>query len=186
MLLLVVAAALVAAASWLQWRPTQVLGDDAFPFTVEGRALSVADGDSFDFEADEPIAGQVRRLTVRLHAVDAPELVQRHAAASRSALAELTAGRRLTLSCYKRDARARAVCRVAVASAEVDIERILLQRGLAWHYRAYAGEQAAGDRVAYAAAEAQARAARRGLWSDEAPMPPWECRQRLRTLRSCR
>gem|GEM_PF-1533174 len=188
-LLLVVAAALVAVASWLQWRPTQALTDEAFPFTVEGRALSFADADSFEFEPGEPIAGEVRRFTVRLHAIDAPERSQRHAAASRAALAELIGGRRLTVSCYKRDARARAVCRVAVAAGagvESDLERALLQRGLAWHYRAYAGEQDAGDRAAYAAAEAQAREARRGLWSDEAPMAPWECRQRLRALRSCR
>jgi len=47
---------------------------------------------------------------------------------------------------------------------------------MAWHYKAYAKEQAREDREAYASAEEKARAERRGLWSDKEPVPPWDFR----------
>ena len=42
--------------------------------------------------------------------------------------------------------------------------------GLAWHYVRYSKD------ARLAAAERDARAARRGLWADKAPVPPWEWR----------
>src|SRR5262245_21583656 len=44
-------------------------------------------------------------------------------------------------------------------------------QGMAWHYVKYAPN----DRT-LAAAEAEARAAKRGLWSDPRPIAPWEWR----------
>jgi endonuclease YncB( thermonuclease family) len=40
------------------------------------------------------------------------------------------------------------------------------------------GQDECLDRQAYAAAETEARAARRGLWRDGEPVPPWEWRHR--------
>jgi len=54
----------------------------------------------------------------------------------------------------------------------------MVDRGLAWHYKQYADEQSPGDREAYSAAEEAARDARRGVWSDSEPVPPWEWRKR--------
>jgi len=48
----------------------------------------------------------------------------------------------------------------------------LLKMGLAWHDPRYAPK-----RDDYAKAEADARKAKRGLWSDENPTPPWEWRK---------
>lgn len=45
-----------------------------------------------------------------------------------------------------------------------------VQRGLAWHYKAYQREQPPDDRLAYAAAEKDAAAARIGLWQDAKPV----------------
>ena len=41
-----------------------------------------------------------------------------------------------------------------------------VKRGMAWHYRTYMREQSPDDRLAYAAAEKDAAAARLGLWQD--------------------
>jgi hypothetical protein len=49
---------------------------------------------------------------------------------------------------------------------------------LPWHYKANEREQSPNDRKLYAAAENEAKAARRGLWADEMPLPPWEFRHR--------
>lgn len=53
-----------------------------------------------------------------------------------------------------------------------------VQRGFAWHYKAYEREQPAIDRKVYADAENEAKAAKRGLWADVEPMPPWEFRHK--------
>ena len=52
----------------------------------------------------------------------------------------------------------------------------MLEAGLAWWYRKYASEQDPADRASYEAAEDQARGERRGLWTDPAPVPPWDWR----------
>jgi endonuclease YncB( thermonuclease family) len=188
-LLMAVAAALAIGIGWLRWTPPiDALPAAAFPFEAEGRVVSVDDGDSFVFERRAAPAGEPRRIRVRLHAIDTPELVQPHGLAARDALARLTRQRLLALDCYKRDPRGRAVCRVTDvgrSDAARDIELALLQQGFAWYYRAFSSEQTAAERAEYATAEADARALRRGLWQQDAPMPPWTCRDRLRSAATC-
>jgi hypothetical protein len=48
---------------------------------------------------------------------------------------------------------------------------------MAWHYKYYENEQSPADRRLYAEAEREAREARRGLWADTAPVPPWDFRR---------
>jgi endonuclease YncB( thermonuclease family) len=47
---------------------------------------------------------------------------------------------------------------------------------MAWHYTRYARDQAAAERVAYAAMEREARERRAGLWHETEPVPPWDFR----------
>jgi len=51
-----------------------------------------------------------------------------------------------------------------------------MKAGLAWYFRQYERDVPADKRGAYAAAEAEARQARRGLWSHQSLVPPWEFR----------
>lgn len=146
---------------------------------VVGDAVAIGDGDSFDLQTRSR-----GRMAIRLHAIDAPEKPQAHAAAARSALARIVAGRPVRADCYKRDRHGRHVCRVWVGGEDVQLR--MLRRGHAWHLATRGGEQTGEERRRYAAAQIQARAARRGLWAQAAPMPPWTCRQRLQLRRRCR
>ena len=74
------------------------------PFRAGGVATRVIDGDSFVLESAE--RGELR---VRLHAIDAPEWTQAHAAESKQALEQLLRGRPLEVECYKTDARGREI-----------------------------------------------------------------------------
>jgi hypothetical protein len=47
------------------------------------------------------------------------------------------------------------------------VNRRMVADGMAWHYARYSKD------AGLAAAEREARAARRGLWADKAPTPPW-------------
>jgi endonuclease YncB( thermonuclease family) len=48
----------------------------------------------------------------------------------------------------------------------------LVRQGYAWVYRKYSNDPALLN------LEAEARDARRGLWADSIPVPPWEWRRR--------
>lgn len=76
--------------------------------------------------------------------------------------------------CHKTDRYGRKVCRVLVGGVDVGLEQI--RAGLAWYFRRYGNELPPNRRQQYADGEAQAKDARRGLWADVAPVPPWEWR----------
>lgn len=159
----------------------QIAAAAASPATLRGQgaAASFDDGDSFELRLSPR-----RVVTIRLHAIDAPELVQAHGEAAKRALIGAIAGRPVRVDCYKRDPRGRFVCRAW--AGEDDLQLRLLQGGHVWHFAMYADEQTARERSLYARAQSLARANRRGLWKQARPMPPWNCRDELRRLRPCR
>jgi len=65
-----------------------------------------------------------------------------------------------------------------VFASSRDVGLVMVGEGMAWWYRAYANEQSAEDQKAYESAEDLARTARRGLWQDKSPIPPWEWRRK--------
>ena len=55
-----------------------------------------------------------------------------------------------------------------------DVSLLMLQAGMAWHFKKYDATEA------YARAEEQARAQKAGLWSMPSPEAPWDYRARKR------
>jgi endonuclease YncB( thermonuclease family) len=53
-----------------------------------------------------------------------------------------------------------------------NLNREIVQAGFAWWYRQYARHDKELERL-----EGEAKAAKRGLWVDKDPMPPWEFRR---------
>jgi endonuclease YncB( thermonuclease family) len=51
----------------------------------------------------------------------------------------------------------------------------LVRNGLAWHYTKYSKDKR------LARAQARAKKAKRGLWKQENPVPPWEWRKRKKS-----
>lgn len=110
--------------------------------------------------------------TVRLMGIDAPEKAQAWGQRSKQSLANLIFERQVSVQWFKRDKYGRTVGKVlAQDGADVCLEQIT--RGMAWHYKKYAGEQPADDRDQYADAEKVAQESGVGLWQDESPVPPW-------------
>ena len=133
------------------------------PERVEVKVVSVHDGDTL--RALDP--GKVERR-VRLLGIDAPELGQPHGRVARDRLREQVLGQSVLLEVAGRDRFGRDLATV-VADGE-SINRQLVAEGLAWHY------VRSSDDPGLAAAQAEAQAARRGLWADAAPIAPWEWR----------
>lgn len=105
---------------------------------------------------------------IRLHGIDAPEIGQPFGTKSRDRLTTLAKGKTALIHVRDHDRYGRVVAGIEVAGD--DLGHRLVADGLAWHYTRYSKD------ARLAAAERDARAAKRGLWADKAPVPPWEWR----------
>ncbi|XAI95637.1 hypothetical protein [Microcystis phage Mae-JY22] len=139
--------------------------DDRDPDDVVGKVVSVQDGDTLTV-----LVEGCRPLKVRLAEIDAPEKKQPFNQPAKKSLAAMCHGVRATVKVQTYDRYGRAVGRVFCEG--VDANREQLARGLAWLYVAFATDESLIE------VEAEAREARRGLWSEPNPTPPWEWRRR--------
>lgn len=140
---------------------------------VSGRVIRVADGDTLTV-----LDAQLVQHKVRLQGVDAPEKAQPFGQRSKARLASQVFGRVVTVQYDKRDKYGRIVGKVLLGGHDVNLGQVAA--GQAWHYKEYQQEQLEDDRHAYAAAEGSAQVARLGLWSEVAPIAPWEFRRSKR------
>jgi len=152
------------------------------PFTATGTVVSNHDGDTFKLAT--PDHGL---LTIRFSGMDTPETGQAYWKSARRALARLVKDQPITVHCYKKN-RDREVCRVFAGKEgqEQDVGLEMVKLGMAWHAFQFAHEQTEAERVAYKAAEEQARLAKVGIWAEPDPMAPWECRKLRKAGQKCR
>lgn len=140
---------------------------------ASGVVHQVSDGDSFLLTLVDG-----RRISVRILGIDAPELGQPFADIARQYLKNLIEGRIVSITTLKVDPFGRAVA--AVMHDGRDVGLMLVQAGLAWHFKRFEAEQSRADRQTYARAEQVARQDEVGLWVDREPLPPWDYRDRQR------
>ena len=140
---------------------------------LNGRVVAVADGDTVTL-----LDARLRRHQIRLLGIDAPEKDQAYGLQSRANLAQQVFGRQVVADCRQTDRYHRKVCLIEIDGQDVNLAQI--EAGLAWHYKSYTREQKLTERLQYATAETQARLARRGLWSQRAPLAPWDYRAQRR------
>lgn len=134
--------------------------------TYAARVSRVFDGDTLWVKPLD--GGRDRKL--RIDGIDAPEICQAGGIASRDALAQRVLGQVVTVGVRRYDDYARGL---AVLSHQGDdVAGWLVREGQAWSYR---WRRSLGP---YANEEAQARAARKGLFADAAPELPRAFRQR--------
>jgi endonuclease YncB( thermonuclease family) len=131
---------------------------------ILGRVVSVADGDTITV-LDE----NKTQIKVRLDAIDAPESGQSFGQAAKRALSEMVFGRDVVVIKKKEDRWGRTIGHVLIDGKDTNL--LMLEAGMAWHYKQF------DQNRRLAAAEREAREARRGLWQDSDPVPPWEWRR---------
>jgi len=151
-------------------RPSGYESKASAPETFSGRVVSIEDGDTIILLDDAN-----RSYKIRLQGIDAPEGKQAFGDRSRQNLADEVFGKQVNVEWEKRDQYGRVVGKVLLDGRDVCLDQI--RTGLAWHYKYYQNEQSAEDRKMYADAEEEARTARRGLWVDTDPTPPWDFRR---------
>lgn len=147
----------------------------------------VADGDTITVRNRDGASQKIR-----LHAVDAPELNQASGEQSKRWLTEQLMNKDVKIVVNNTDRYKRQVakvilplpnCEQRLCDGETDINLQAIELGHAWWYKEFARSQSSDDRVLYAAAEDEARKARKGLWQQTAPLAPWQWRTEQRNQR---
>lgn len=139
----------------------------AAAWTLRGQVTAVVGGDTIKVRDEKN-----RQYTVRLAGLDAPEKFQTYGQRAEDSLRELVFQRGVSVEI----ARQGGPGKVLLADGK-DVNQEQLKRGCAWYDKSRAQDLPAEDREAYAAAEADARMQRVGLWRDAKPIPPWEYRK---------
>ncbi len=142
---------------------------------IDGIVRAVYDGDTILLATRS-----ASRLKVRLYGIDAPETAmpdqpgQPFGAVARRTLMYKIMGRQVSAEIIDTDRYQRAVAVIRYAGR--DINREMVEEGMAWAYRQYLRGQYASE---YIGSENRARSIRAGLWREANPLPPWEFRQNL-------
>lgn len=151
--------------------------------TEEGIVRHVADGDTVTVVTNEGT-----KLKVRLYGIDAPEIQhinrrtgiiakpgQPFGEEAYRALESKVLHKRVKVQIMDIDRYRRMVA--VLYLGDRDINREMVQEGLAWAYKEYLKGPYASE---YVNAENDARSKHLGLWQQINPQPPWEFRRALR------
>lgn len=129
-----------------------------------GRVIGISDGETIRVLVNK------QQLTVRLHGIDAPEAKQSFGNRSRLALAEMILGRDVVVKDTSYDRYERTLGTIMLGSSNINAR--MIEDGWAWHYKTFSNDKQLAE------LEKKAQKAKRGLWADADPLPPWEFRAR--------
>ena len=115
-----------------------------------------------------------KAVKVRLYGADAPKRKQAFGTRARQRAGELAFNQVATVRVRDKDHYGRPVAEILLPDGR-SLSQELVKEGLAWWYRQYAPRDTMLQQL-----EEDARIARRGLWSDPHPVPPWEWRKQRR------
>ena len=135
--------------------------------------IVIADGDTLTTRCETPTG--MENIKVRLAEIDAPEKGQAFGGRSKQHLSDICFDKPAEIKPQTRDRYGRTVARVICDGVDANAEQV--RAGMAGVFDKYVT-----DRALFAVQDG-ARTARRGLWVDAAPMPPWEWRKRKSTQR---
>ena len=131
---------------------------------IEGKVVKIADGDTLTL-----LTPSNQQVKIRLAGIDTPEKKQPFGNKAKQALANLAFQKQALIEVEAKDRYGRTVGVVFVDGLNVNAE--LVKQGMAWVYRKYTD-----DKRLYTL-ESEAKQAKRGLWIDKNPIPPWELRR---------
>lgn len=131
-----------------------------------GKVVGVSDGDTLTVLRD----GRTQ-IKVRLHGIDAPEAGQPFGARAKQAASDLCFGRAVTVTVRDTDLYGQTVAEVFIPDGR-SLNRELVKQGWAWWHRQFAPFD-----WDLAKLEAEAKAAKRGLWSQPGAVAPWDWRR---------
>jgi len=136
----------------------------AAPFPA--KVVHIADGDTITV-----LRGR-EQIKIRLNGIDCPESRQPWGRKAKRFTADLVGMKTVQVQPIDKDRYGRLVAVVSLPETGQVLGLELVRAGLAWWYRRYAPKD-----QDLREAEERAKAARKGLWADPNPIPPWEWRR---------
>ena len=145
---------------------------------ITGKVVGIIDGDTIDILTDDKT-----KIRIRLNGIDAPETGQPFGKNTKLFLSEFIGGQIVRVVTQGEDRYGRTIGDVylkddggpnALPGATLpdwEINRELVQQGLAWHYKKYSSD------INLEMDEITARDRKLGLWSDARHVPPWDWRK---------
>lgn len=145
---------------------TLALAAPAWAEVITGEVVAIADGDTLTL-----LTSAKQQIKIRLAEIDTPESRQPYGQKAKQALADLTFRKQVTADVESVDRYGRSIAWISVNG--VDVNRALVEAGAAWVYRTYNRDKSLLQ------AEAEARAAKRGLWAlpESESVAPWDWRK---------
>lgn len=151
-----------------------LLAVPAWADPLRGVVIVVIDGDTVLFRPDPQSARSRTFLKLRLADIDAPENDQAGGKAATRTLASLVLKQPVDVHIVATDVYDRKIAQLTHGALQVNAEMVRL--GQAWV--ALRGR----DNPALGGALDEARRAKRGIWSDADPVPPWVWRREKGSL----
>ena len=111
---------------------------------------------------------------IRLNGIDCPEKGQAYGQKAKQATSALVFGKEVTLHTIGNDKYGRTIGDVLLPDG-TNVNQAMVKDGWCWWYRKYAPGYTVLEGL-----ERDAREARKGLWADPQPVPPWEWRKKSR------
>lgn len=127
------------------------------------KVIAVMDGDTV------LVLRGAQKIKIRLANIDAPEKAQEFGKESRQALLNMVLKKQVRVNSRAIDDYGRVVAGLNVDGRSVNEEQV--RRGMAWQYSYFHSDKT------LLALQSEAQAARRGLWVQASPTPPWEWRK---------
>ena len=146
------------------WTPFALAAD----FTFTGPVVSVLDGDTIEVLHNQHPEG------IRLSGIDCPEKGQAFGTRATQATSDLAFGKQVMVLMHGYDKYKRTLADVLLPDG-MNLNQELVRRGWCWWYRKYAPGDSELEQL-----ERVAREAKKGLWVDPAPIPPWVYRKARR------
>lgn len=134
--------------------------------TITGKVVGVADGDTITVLQDRT------QYKIRLYGIDTPEKGQDFGNRAKQFTSGMVFSKQVQVVQKDKDRYGRVVGMVYVGNTCVNQE--IVRAGLAWVYHRYCKDSFCQE---WADLEAQAKAAKIGLWSHLDPIPPWDYRR---------
>ena len=134
-----------------------------------GEVVGITDGDTIAVLHSKTL----KDVKIRLYGIDTPEKGQAFSKRAKQFTSEMVFGKVVEVGAITVDHYGRTVSLVYVEGKGVCDE--LIRAGLAWVYYLYCNLPICAE---WKNLEAEAKEAKRGIWSEHNPVPPWEFRRK--------
>lgn len=127
------------------------------------KVIGIIDGDTIE------VLENNRPIRIRLAEIDCPESHQDFGQKAKTFTSELVFDKDVKVLVKDIDRYGRTVAEIILPDGR-SLNRELISAGLAWWYQRYSSDQSLNE------LQSQAKSAKRGLWSSDNPIPPWDFR----------